>query len=105
MKIHPLVDITDPLFLKRVKDLGMDKIELEEGKYYRMYKTRDKFNSKKFKSFAQEGEVFLIGKGEHVMIYIAGYSTWIRTSPIVKVKKLKKCIRLTTLNSEYEIEI
>jgi hypothetical protein len=49
------------------------------------------------------GKVSILGEKEHTWIAVETRFDWFKTSPILKVKKLKTCFKFETENSFYKL--
>lgn len=106
MKIHAgIPEEFGEALLKKAKEVGLDQVDFDHG--YKMIKLRAK--DEKATRHIEPGQYTkgvprLIGDGTFVALYIWGLSEWMRTSPIVAVKKIDDGFEIETENSIYHLK-
>lgn len=103
MKIHEAIpEEFHPALLKKAKEVGLDQIDFESGVCIAKLRRKDENKATAVEEgYCLKGLPFLIGNGEFVALYVSGWSEWLRTSPIVAVKKVDKGFEVETENSIY----
>lgn len=106
MKIHAHIpEEFGEALLKKAKEVGLDQVDFDSG--YKMVKLRAK--DEKADRNIEPGQYVkgvprLIGDGTFVALFISGLSEWMRTSPVLAVKKVDDGFEIETQNSIYHLK-